>query len=135
MARPKGSTGRRQLTTGEKTRIRTLYLDALLPPSKISSITGFTSHQVRRAIRSKDTIARRSSGRPCTLTSSEEMELISLLTASRAARQMSFADLSLTLWGGKYSIWCIKNAVYRLGFRRRKRVLQLHNTLPHQPIS
>jgi hypothetical protein len=39
--------------------------------------------------------------------------------SSREGRRSTFLQLSAVLFGAVFSVWAIKNALYRLGFRRR----------------
>ncbi|KAK4160867.1 hypothetical protein QBC43DRAFT_185466, partial [Cladorrhinum sp. PSN259] len=64
MARPKGSTGRKQLTFEERLRVRTLYNDAKMNPKEITAITGFSPDQVRHAIRKPEPTEPSKRGRP-----------------------------------------------------------------------
>ncbi|KAK3935371.1 hypothetical protein QBC46DRAFT_271925, partial [Diplogelasinospora grovesii] len=119
MARPQGSSGTKQLTTEERQRVRTLYFDASKSQAEIYSITGYTKAQIRTAIRASDATAGRSTGRPRTLTAEQEEELVQYVTSSKKARRMGFLELSMVLFTGVFSMWLIKHALYRLGFRRR----------------
>jgi len=76
MARPKGSTGTRQLTVEERQRVRTLYYDAKLPRIEIKTITGYTTAQINHAIRSESAAIQPRSGRPRVMTPEQEQELI-----------------------------------------------------------
>lgn len=119
MARPKGSSGTKQLTTAERQRIRTLYFDGNCSQAFIHERTGYSKHQIRTAIRADDATAGRSSGRPRTLTPEQEVELVEFITASKRNRRMGFLELSTIIFNGIFGMWLIKNALYRLGFRRR----------------
>ena len=46
MARPKGVTGRRQLTDEDRFRIRTLYFNSNITRAKITEITSFLADQI-----------------------------------------------------------------------------------------
>ncbi|KAL2255380.1 hypothetical protein VTK26DRAFT_3488 [Humicola hyalothermophila] len=54
MARPKGSTGRRQLITEERIRIRALYYEGGLSQIQIRISTGFSRDQIRYTLRALD---------------------------------------------------------------------------------
>lgn len=119
MARPRGSSGTKQLTTEQRQRVRVLYFDALKSQAEICRITGYTDAQVRTAIRARDATAHRSTGRPRTLTPEQEEELVQYVTSSKKTRRMGFLELSTIIFAGVYGEWVIKHALYRLGFRRR----------------
>lgn len=117
MARPKGTSGVKQLTQADHTRIRTLFFDANLSVSEIQSRTGLTKAQIRHAVRNKE--LKKRPGRPRLLTPEQEEELVEFVTASKENRRMSFLQLSTVLFNAIFGIWAIKHALYRLGFRRR----------------
>jgi len=119
MARPKGSTGTKQLSTEERQRIRTLYFDGYLSQSLIQERTGFTKAQIQTAIRANDATASRSSGRPATITPQQEEELVEFVCGSKRNRRMGYLELSMALFAGMLGMYVIKRALYRLGFRRR----------------
>jgi transposase-like protein len=119
MARPQGSTGRRQLTTAERQRIRTLYFDANFTKAKIASITGATADQIRYTIRQESATVAPRSGRPKALTPEQESDLVEFVCATKKNRRMTFLQLSCVLFAGVFGMWAIKNTLYRLGFRRR----------------
>lgn len=119
MARPRGSTGRKQLTTEQRQRIRTLHFDARMTNGEIASITGATPDQIRYTIRAESAAVAHRSGRPRVLTPEQEAELVEFVCASRKNRRMTFLQLSLVLFAGIFGVWAIKHALYRLGFRRR----------------
>lgn len=64
MARPKGSTGRSQLTTEQRQRVRTLFFDARMSKTEIVRVTGYSANQIRYAIRAEGAIVKTRSGRP-----------------------------------------------------------------------
>lgn len=143
MARPKGSSGTKQLTTEQRQRVRTLHFDAHLSQAQIYQITGYTKAQIRTAIRANDATAGRSPGRPRALTTAQEEELVEFVTASKKNRRMGYIELAAIMFAGIFGIWAIKNTLYRLGFRRRvarkkppitekNRVLRLNWALEHQ---
>ncbi|KAK1762848.1 hypothetical protein QBC33DRAFT_551202 [Phialemonium atrogriseum] len=66
MGRPKGTSGTKQLTTEQRQRVRTLYYDAQFNPARIHTITGYTKHQIRSAIRAETATVGARSGRPKT---------------------------------------------------------------------
>ena len=70
MARPKGTTGVKQLTEADYTRIRTLFFDAKLSIPEIRSITKASKAQIRHAIRNE--APKKRSGRPRRLSSEQE---------------------------------------------------------------
>jgi len=119
MARPQGSTGRRQLTTAERQRIRTLYFDANFTKAKIASITGATADQIRYTIQQESATVAPRSGRPKALTPEQESDLVEFVCATKKNRRMTFLQLSCVLFAGVFGMWAIKNTLYRLGFRRR----------------
>ncbi|KAL1867162.1 hypothetical protein VTK73DRAFT_4295 [Phialemonium thermophilum] len=119
MPRPKGAGGTKQLTQEQRQRVRTLFFDAKLTKAHIQSITGYTPHQIRYAIRSENTMPGSRTGRPRSMSPLQEEELIKYVCASKDHRRMSFLQLSTTVLDGAFSIWAIKNALYRYGFRRR----------------
>jgi hypothetical protein len=119
MARPKGSTGTKQLTTEERQRVRTLYFDGYLSQALIKERTGYTAAQIRTAIRADSATAGRSTGRPRVMTPEQEEELVSYVCTSKKTRRMGFLELSMVLFNGIFGMWLIKHALYRLGFYRR----------------
>ena len=56
MARPKGSSGTRQLTEKQRDRIRTLYYNGNHSRAEIKSITGFIPSQIRYTIQSESAV-------------------------------------------------------------------------------
>ncbi|KAK0724257.1 hypothetical protein B0H67DRAFT_567528 [Lasiosphaeris hirsuta] len=64
MGRPKGSVGRKHLTPDNRLRIRTLYFDARMGQKQIELVTGFSSSQIRTAIRAESHLVGQRSGRP-----------------------------------------------------------------------
>ncbi|KAM7202257.1 hypothetical protein V8F33_002974 [Rhypophila sp. PSN 637] len=117
MARPKGTTGMKQLTEAEYLRIRTLSFDSNLSIPRIREITGYSKAQIRHALRNP--APKKRCGRPRLLSTEQEEELVEFVCASKANRRMSFLELSLALFNAVFSIWAVKHALYRLGFRRR----------------
>lgn len=115
----KGCTGRSQLTTEERTRVRTLYFDGQFKIAKIQQITGYTRSQIRYTIAAEDAAVKPRSGRPTILSQAEEDELLGFICASKENRRMSFLQLSQSLFQKRFGMWAIKNTLYRLGFRRR----------------
>lgn len=63
--RPRGASIR-QLTTEDRTRVRTLYFDGGHTKSEIAQITSFSPSQIRHAIRNPKVAPR--SGRPTVLS-------------------------------------------------------------------
>jgi transposase len=118
MARPQGTIGCRQLSVEARQRIRTLYFDAHLNRCEIARITGATKAQIRHAINSPSAEIRPRSGRPRVLASEQEAELVEFICACKKSRRMNFLRLSRVLFAGSFGMWAIKNALYRLGFRR-----------------
>src|SRR5438067_7396908 len=104
----------KHLTNEERARVRTLYFDAKMPKSQIIQITGYSLHQIKKAIR--DPIVRARSGRPTVLSPQQEEELVAFVTGSRRGRRMGFLELSLILFNAVFGMWAIKNTLYRLGF-------------------
>ncbi|KAK4039017.1 hypothetical protein C8A01DRAFT_16953, partial [Parachaetomium inaequale] len=119
MARPKGSTGTKQLTTEQRQCVRTLHFDAHKSPAELCRITGYTKAQVQAVIRTPDVTAHRSSGRPRTLTTAQEEELVEFVTASKKNCRMGFLELSTIIFTGVFGVWVIKYTLYRLGFKRQ----------------
>ena len=117
MARPRGSTGVKQLTPYEYHRVRTLFFDGKFNRSEIHTITGYTKDQIRHAIRNPE--PKKRTGRPRLLSSEQEQELVEFVCASKKNRRISFLELSLVLFSAVFGVWAIKHALYRLGFRRR----------------
>ena len=119
MARPKGSSGTRQLTEKQRDRIRTLYYDGNHSRAEIKSITGFTSSQIRHTIQSESAIVQPRSGRPRLMTLEQEEELIEFVCASKRNRRMGFLQLSMTLFDQAFGESVIRKCLYRYRFRRR----------------
>ncbi|KAK2014369.1 hypothetical protein LZ32DRAFT_616826 [Colletotrichum eremochloae] len=61
--RPKG-VHTKHLKEADRTRIRTLYFDAYMPPKVIAKQTGYTLSQVRNAVRADSAAVKPRSGRP-----------------------------------------------------------------------
>ena len=115
----KGQSGRSQLTTEERARVRTLYFDGRLNKAEIRQITGYTRNQVAYAIAAESAIVKPRSGRPTVLSKEEEDYLVIFICSSKESRRMSFLELSQVLFEKRFGMWAIKNTLYRLGFRRR----------------
>jgi transposase len=111
--------GTQHLTPEAKARIHTLYYDAKLGPTAIANATGYSISQVKRSIRSGTTTVAPRSGRPRALNTQQEEELVEFVCASKENRRMGYLQLSRALFGMVFSLWAIKNALWRLGFRRR----------------
>lgn len=80
--RPRGSTGRKQLTTEQRQRIRTLYFDAHFSQARIASITGASPDQVRYSIRAESATVAPRSGRPPNSTPAQQAERVETVSAS-----------------------------------------------------
>jgi hypothetical protein len=119
MARPKGTTGVKQLTVEDRQRVRTLYFDGQKLQSQIRQITSYTKAQIRHTVRSDSAAIGARPGRPPVLSLEQTEELVAFVRASKENRRMSFLKLSVVLFDGAFGIWAIKNTLYRLGYRRR----------------
>ena len=108
--------GRQHLTEAERARVRVLSADAHLSQIQICEVTGFGLGQVQRALR--EAIPKPRSGRPAVLTLEQERELIEFVTTSKKSRRMTFLQLSVVLFNGKYSQYCIRSALRCNGFNR-----------------
>ncbi|KAK4112571.1 hypothetical protein N656DRAFT_779449 [Canariomyces notabilis] len=64
MTREPGSSGRSQLKTEDLIRIQTLSRDAKMGPNEIERITGYSSYQIKYAIRKKTPTVGKRTGRP-----------------------------------------------------------------------
>ncbi|KAK4220559.1 hypothetical protein QBC38DRAFT_337286, partial [Podospora fimiseda] len=64
MPRPKGTTGRKQLTLEDRIRIRTLFNDAHMTKKEIEERTGFSAGQIRHTIRKPETTEKSARDRP-----------------------------------------------------------------------
>jgi len=119
MVRPQGTGGIKHLTEQDRLRVRTLYFDADLSQGEIVRRLGFSKHQVRTAIRANSEARGQRSGRPQSLSQEQQQELVDFVCTSKQSRRMSFIQLSMLLFAGRYGVWVIKRTLYRLGFRRR----------------
>ena len=108
--------GRPQLQEVDRRRIRTLILEAKCTYSKVKELTGFSTKQIRNALKSP-TPARRP-GRPPVMTSDEVDKLISYISASRANRRRTYLELSIFLFNQKYGESAIRSTLRRLGYKR-----------------
>lgn len=113
--------GRRtkHLTRDDRARIRTLYQDAGLRPTRIVETTGFTLAQVKRAVRASSPTPSPRQGRPQLMTNDEVDELVTYVMTSKSIRQMTYLELSLRLFNARYSFSVIRRVLYQQGFQRR----------------
>ena len=115
MARPRGSTGTKQLTVDQRIRVRTLFFDAHLTKTQIYATTGFSFDQVRTAIRAPEATVSKRTGRPRKLTAEQEEELVEFVCASKENRRMSFLQLSTVLFEGAFGEWRLRRRCIVLG--------------------
>ena len=106
----------RQTTEKDRYRIRVLFFEGKHPKAEIHRLTGFSMHQIRKAIDSEKIKPR--SGRPTLLSESEEAELIEYIRSSIKARRMTYLQLSQTLFDKKYGEFAIRSTLRRHGYKR-----------------
>ncbi|KAI0184985.1 hypothetical protein EV127DRAFT_213548 [Xylaria flabelliformis] len=109
--------GRQHLTDEEKTRVRILANDAKQSISQICKTTGYSRHQVRRAIDAVQGPRKRKGPSPV-LGPEEEAELVKFITASQRNRFLPWTKVAKEFAGGNYGFKAVRNALQRLGYTR-----------------
>ncbi|KAI1749237.1 hypothetical protein F4782DRAFT_315836 [Xylaria castorea] len=109
--------GRQHLTDEERTRVRILHNDAKQSISQICRTTGYSRHQVRRAIDAVQGPRKRKGPSPV-LGPDEEAELIQFITASQRNRFLPWSKVAKEFRDGIYGFKAVRNALQRLGYTR-----------------
>lgn len=107
--------GTKHTTTADRTRIRTLILEANWTKKRVETL-GYSRNQIRLALRSLE--PQRGRGRKGKLSEAEQAELIEYITSSKAGRRASFLALSQTLFNGQHGEFTIRSTLRRLGYTR-----------------
>ncbi|RYP69179.1 hypothetical protein DL769_005347 [Monosporascus sp. CRB-8-3] len=116
--RPKG-LHTKHLTTEQRERVRTLYLDARMSYGQIKEVTGFTKSQIQWTCTAAEAVRKFRKGRLREMSEQQEEELVEFVCASKANRRMGWLELSQRLFMGVFGMYVIRETLRRFGFRRR----------------
>lgn len=109
--------GKAKLTDAQRECIRTLVQHTNLSKAQISHATGFSVSQVKRALRQSSKPPKKA-GRCPLLSDEQAAELVAFISSSQEHRQMSFLELSVTLFDGQFGEYAIRSTLRRIGYHR-----------------
>ena len=106
----------KHLTEADREKVYDLYYYFNHTRKEIVDVTGFSTFQVKRAIR--PLMVKKKPGRRPLLSDEEEQELIAFVTSSKQHRRMTYSCLAKEALDGRFGQYTIRSALRRHGFKR-----------------